>query len=71
MKYKVGDKVRVIAELSLDRFYYPIGAILTITNVPPNAEGCIVDPPSVNGGRVVLYKDIEPYKSRRMFNENN
>jgi hypothetical protein len=71
MKYKVGDKVRVIAELSRDKFYYPIGAVLTVIGAPPNSGGCIVYPPSVNGGRVVLYKDIEPYKSRRMFNENN
>jgi hypothetical protein len=71
MKYKVGDKVMVISELSLDRFYYPIGAVLTVISTPPNSGGCIVHPPSVNGGRVVLYKDIEPYKSRRMFNENN
>jgi len=71
MKYKEGDKVRVIAELCHDRYYYPVGTVLTVIRTSLLAGECIVHPRSVNGGSIVLYKDIEPIKSRRMFNENN
>jgi hypothetical protein len=75
MKYKVGDKVRFITEYPEDylewgSYYYPVGAILTITRVTTTNFAYRVTPPSILGGSVVLETDIEPIK-RRMFNENN